>query len=822
MGRRGGRVALCLARALVSAALLTLTARAAHGQGPWTLSLFVDPFPSPYQSDWEVNANISTLTIVNPTGVERDVILVSQVRSTQGRILASGRSDPLGIAPGAPTVITAYLDIPGSSQADKAMQDQMERTGRLPEGTYRACVTMATTSGFVLGEDCANFTIVYPDPPMLLAPSAGEALANPAPFFQWTPIQVPSAYQVRYALQIAEVRAHQTAEEALNASIPHFQSADLDVTNLQYPVEGQPFEPGQYYAWRVVALDQNGFPPSANNGSSEIRTFRFDDGTGVNAGMRTEISLSLANSLDHDSTDVTEPTTRTTPVDIGELCSMWDNPPTEVSISSASPIGLRRFAGQPAVLFRDSAATKWWIATKNRSGRRSVLVGGDCDGIRGNTRTRWVASKDSALQARISGMLKASPGGMGRPIASIDTVAFGMVVLALGDETVEVPSAFPEGQAFLQDRTLDAKMGLNLYTVLGLQEWALWPLFQRIGFTEKEIALTGFLGWSSEWHIGYARGADAGTDLSSERDFLVLRADLPRRKLRPRVDGEYPNGGLSFEISVGDSTGRALGGDKAYSLDLEGKVIHTIQLSEEVSLEGSIGLDLSRESNKGPGQEVLARWDFLRGVRRPVANWIGKDGKIASGLNRAIAPTDFEPPETGLDITASYHVVGPIGSLFGVEDAPIRFEDIGIDAKLSPSDSSVTVGLSAKVVTDVGGAGAMVGGSKTFGWHQPRDTFALKLKIDQEYENMSEKVAAVSPEAAGQLDCGGFRDRNHDVCKAMREWQKARKALEDARKPTWRFRASVGHIPLGDIRLVIRDLWRLGGVVVEHFRGGQP
>ena len=43
------------------------------------------------------------------------MLLISQITNTQGRILASGRSDPQAIAPGVPTVITAYLDIPGTS-----------------------------------------------------------------------------------------------------------------------------------------------------------------------------------------------------------------------------------------------------------------------------------------------------------------------------------------------------------------------------------------------------------------------------------------------------------------------------------------------------------------------------------------------------------------------------------------------------------------------------------------------------------------------------------------------------------------------------------
>src|SRR5688572_5667457 len=183
--------AVTLATNAIAFALVLLPAQPVPAQGSWTLSLFVNPFPSPYQSDWETNPNISNLTITNPAATVQDVRLAYQVVNTQGRILASGGSDPLGIAPGAPTVLTSIIDVAGSSRRDETLWDQMQRTGRIPEGTYQACAVMASLNGVVLGESCATFTIVYPDAPMLIAPGPGEAISTPEPFFQWTPVVVP-------------------------------------------------------------------------------------------------------------------------------------------------------------------------------------------------------------------------------------------------------------------------------------------------------------------------------------------------------------------------------------------------------------------------------------------------------------------------------------------------------------------------------------------------------------------------------------------------------------------------------------------------------
>jgi hypothetical protein len=775
-------------------------------QEPWGLTLFVDPFPSPYQSDWETNSRISSLTIVNPTGQERDVSLVYQVTNTQGRVLASGRGDPLAIPPGAPTVLTSYLDIAGSSTRDREIEDQMERTGRVPEGTYQACVTMAQGSGFVLGESCAVFTIVYPDSPVLLAPVEGEAVAGLAPLFQWTPIQVPPTFQVQYILQVAELLPNQTPAEALTATILQFEAPELSVTNLQYPIDAQSLEPGKRYVWRVVATDQNGFPPSTNGGASEIRSFRIAAGTGVASTQRSELTLGLSNAFDDEPVEAhgAGDEAGATPVDISQLCSMWESPPEAISLSSDSPIGLRRFAGQPAVLFRDSAATRWWISTRTAGGRRSVLVGGDCSGEK--TRTRWIASKDSTLQSKINGMLTAKPAGVATPVGNVDSLAFGMVVLALGKETVEAPAGFAEAEAFLGGRTLEVAPGLNLYTVLSLNDWGLWWLFQAMGFGEKEIELTGFLGWDASWSLGGAVGNDAGVDVSTERKFLVIRGDLPKRKPVGPLSGLFESSRLSIEFALGDSTGRGFGlagKQPGYSLDLTGKLIHTVQINSELSLQGSIGFDLAREAKTGFGKEMLGRWDWLRGVRTTASANLA-DGRV----RRAIAPPSLEEPEVGLDLTLSYGFEGRISSIWRADPvfANVQVEGASLDAKIRFEDKKLTAALSGSLTIGSVEGVVKAGISREFTWGPAPDTVGLKDQEAAAELKLSERVSAVE---GTMPDCVGQTGRATEVCKAYWEWQGIRKKLQDARNPnpSWRARISAGQMSLGQLLDLLRG-WR--------------
>jgi hypothetical protein len=109
--------------------------------------------------------------------------------------------------------------------------------------------------------------------------------------------------------------------------------------------------------------------------------------------------------------------------------------------------------------------------------------------------------------------------------------------------------------------------------------------------------------------------------LSTERKFLVLTAEFPKRTSVQAVVNDSTTGpgnvaavpettfvqtkgwrkmGLSIEIAVGDSLGRGFSLDsvkkfqkeKEYSFDITGKLIHTIEVNDDLSFVGSIGLRL--------------------------------------------------------------------------------------------------------------------------------------------------------------------------------------------------------------------------------------
>ncbi|MFZ1683339.1 MAG: carboxypeptidase regulatory-like domain-containing protein [Candidatus Zixiibacteriota bacterium] len=258
--------------------LLLLTATSAFGQGDWTADLNFDPYPSPYISDWENNPAIGQALITNGTTNNVTVkVYLTIIHDSRGQI-ATANSKSFDFPPGSSSNLTTRDIVDDQSvEYDHSIKETAVRTGRLPEGKYRVCLRLETESGtLLLDNQCAEFTIVYPDPPYLVYPADGESVTSSMPVLQWTPVQVPVGYQVHYELLMSEVFEGQNPAQALAANYPQFKASNILNTSLQYPVDALSLQKGKTYAWQVQVLDDKGYPPSANNGRSEIWTFLCD------------------------------------------------------------------------------------------------------------------------------------------------------------------------------------------------------------------------------------------------------------------------------------------------------------------------------------------------------------------------------------------------------------------------------------------------------------------------------------------------------------------------------------------------------------------
>lgn len=247
-------------------------------------TLFVQPFPPPYPGEWETNPSIGSLTVTNSSAASLHVVFEIKItRRATGTQILRGSSSMHSLPPGVPSVFnnTQFLNL-NNVMYDASVRSQIIRSGRIPEGEYVACLDIRDAAGTMLAQNVCSqyFTIVYPDPPFLVSPLDRDTIRQQYPIFSWTPVTVPPAYTINYQFRLVEVLPNQIPAQALAANTPpQYENLTLTTTSIIYPVEALALQAGKRYAWQVQVIDQNGYPPTTNNGRSQIFTFVYRGGS---------------------------------------------------------------------------------------------------------------------------------------------------------------------------------------------------------------------------------------------------------------------------------------------------------------------------------------------------------------------------------------------------------------------------------------------------------------------------------------------------------------------------------------------------------------
>jgi hypothetical protein len=245
----------------------------------WNAVLNITPFPSPYTNVWEVNPGaVGSLILYNNLQQSTSIRLRATLSKDGSGVVLQSLSDLINVT-STPTVIvdnTKIIKFSDATYPVAGIKDKIDRTGRIPEGHYTLCLDIEDPEGGKLVQNvCSDFTIVYPDPPHLVTPFDGDSIENNVqyPVFQWTPVVVPPGYQLTYSLKLVEVLPGQTPSKALSSNIPVYENDNVHTSALVYPISALTIDTGKTYAWQVQALDQYGYPPTQNDGKSEIFTF---------------------------------------------------------------------------------------------------------------------------------------------------------------------------------------------------------------------------------------------------------------------------------------------------------------------------------------------------------------------------------------------------------------------------------------------------------------------------------------------------------------------------------------------------------------------
>lgn len=246
----------------------------------WNSFLVLDPSPTSFLSEWTRNPESSVFTVNYLGTAAVDYRLQLIIRDSENRELVRARSGVESFPSGpsskvyAGTKVIDWRDV----KFDNTTYQQVLRTNRFPEGTFDVIIRVLGTNDQVLTESNGIINIIYPDAPVLFAPSNGQSYNQQFPIFQWAPVNLPLTINSSYNLLIVEKLPGQSISQALAANPPHHQVSLPTGTFYQYPQDGLPLQKGKEYAWRVRVTDDLGNPLTANNGSSEQWSFIYDYG----------------------------------------------------------------------------------------------------------------------------------------------------------------------------------------------------------------------------------------------------------------------------------------------------------------------------------------------------------------------------------------------------------------------------------------------------------------------------------------------------------------------------------------------------------------
>lgn len=130
------------------------------------------------------------------------------------------------------------------NSSDSRYEQVVLRTGGAPAGMYTYCAEVVHADFMeILGVDCMEVMVDPGTPPVVILPADGDVLNTPFPVFAWLePVPPPLWYEI----SLYPVFDGQSPAEAIATNAPYFFQDGITVTNLNYPIDAQLLEHGNY------------------------------------------------------------------------------------------------------------------------------------------------------------------------------------------------------------------------------------------------------------------------------------------------------------------------------------------------------------------------------------------------------------------------------------------------------------------------------------------------------------------------------------------------------------------------------------------------
>ena len=238
--------------------------------------------PSSTLSEWPTNKTIN-FVVNNPSPTTQKVIIKTELKLSDGTAVATGdltKATIYTINNGTRVFYAQDVFPLEITMFNGSYKSTVERTGKLPAGTYQLSVQLIEPTTFRVISPVQNkfFNLLSPQLPILISPQADAVLnakkSETAIIFRWTPVTSIPTNQVQFKIQVFEVLFNQQPMQALRANQPlldeyvNGQTQFIWRPQMSFSVDSIP----KKYIWSIQTFEGITGRPLLMEGSGESRS----------------------------------------------------------------------------------------------------------------------------------------------------------------------------------------------------------------------------------------------------------------------------------------------------------------------------------------------------------------------------------------------------------------------------------------------------------------------------------------------------------------------------------------------------------------------
>ena len=238
--------------------------------------------PSSTLSEWPTNKTIN-FVVNNPSPTTQKVIIKTELKLSDGTAVATGdltKATIYTINNGTRVFYAQDVFPLEITMFNGSYKSTVERTGKLPAGTYQLSVQLIEPTTFRVISPVQNkfFNLLAPQLPILISPQADAVLnakkSETAIIFRWTPVTSIPTNQLQFKIQVFEVLFNQQSMQALRANQPlldeyvNGQTQFIWRPQMSFSVDSIP----KKYIWSIQTFEGITGRPLLMEGSGESRS----------------------------------------------------------------------------------------------------------------------------------------------------------------------------------------------------------------------------------------------------------------------------------------------------------------------------------------------------------------------------------------------------------------------------------------------------------------------------------------------------------------------------------------------------------------------